>query len=652
MKGEPSEEPLSLWRQILALGERLQELRIPVEAGKNGNQGLRTTATDAVAGMIAQRNEIVSATEKILECQAKLWLAEQLLPGPTWLYAGEDDHLNLGVFFGDLCGPAMEHAYQTRQISRIEDARSLDICSGIACVSSHQLHQIAAIPILSQAPQNEILGVLQAERPIDHKFTEDAIAMLEGIASQAIFALQATQQLALERWRVEQLALVHHVSSQIVNVRDLDELARRLTGLIQDTFGYYYVAIFTVEPDQDTLNFRASAGGEPRNNSSDRRPTTEPLFIRIGNGLIGQVAESGQEIVANDVTQEPRFLETDLLPDTRAEVSLPLKIEDRVVGILDVQSDHTGAFQEVDMLVLRALAGNIAIAVEDTRLYSTLRRRAEQLTTISEVSSAITSTLNLDELLDQVVSMIQKRFGYPYVHLFTVHTGRRKIIFQAGSDPRRHTLRNEGFAFDLDDPHGIIPWVARNANTILANDVTQEPRYRPSELPPENTCSELAVPLVYGNEVLGIIDIQSDRLNEFSEDDRFLFEALADTIAVALRNAYLYRTEKWRRQVADSLHEVAGLLSADVDLDQVLNAILAELERNLPCDVAAIWLLDEFETPDGMPHGVPELRLGAVLYAQEPPVELCSGVQLEDLILKIRQELSTSQDEDLSSWLI
>ncbi|HWQ83966.1 MAG TPA: GAF domain-containing protein, partial [Anaerolineales bacterium] len=297
-------------------------------------------------------------------------------------------------------------------------------------------------------------------------------------------------------------------------------------------------------------------------------------------------------------------------------------------------------------------AGNIAIAVEDTRLYSALRRRAEQLTTISEVSSAITSILNLDELLDQVITLIQKRFDYPYVYLFTVHPRRRKIIFQAGSDPRRNSLRSEGFAFDLDDPQGIIPWAARHAATLLVNDTSQEPRYRPSELPPENTLSELAVPLIFANEVLGVLDIQSDRLNEFSEEDRFLFEALADTIAVAMRNAFLYRTEKWRRQVSDSLREVAGLLSADVDLDQVLDAILAELERTLPCDVAAIWLLDEFEIADSMPPGQPHLRLGAVLGVEKAAVELTRGIHLEDLVVKLQQDQAVSGDDDLTVWLI
>ena len=159
------------------------------------------------------------------------------------------------------------------------------------------------------------------------------------------------------------------------------------------------------------------------------------------------------------------------------------------------------------------------------------------------------------------------------------------------------------------------------------------------------------MPLVFGGEVLGVIDIQSDRLNEFTEDDRFLFEALADTVAVAMRNAFLYRSEKWRRQVADSLHDVAGLLSADVDLDQVLNAVLAELRQNLPCDVAAIWLLGENDSLDELPSGLPGLHLAAILGAEKAIIDLNCGVQIEDLLQKISQAQPGAEKEDLSSWM-
>ena len=395
-------------------------------------------------------------------------------------------------------------------------------------------------------------------------------------------ALVAAHRFAVEQWRIEQLTLVRRVSAQIANVLDLDELTRRVTKLIQRTFNYYYVAVFTHEPDQEFLRFRASAG--------QTRGRGKPLKIRQGDGMIGSAARTGEEAITNDVQLEPRFRFFLLLPETQSEAVLPLKIEGQILGVLDVQSDRLGAFHPNDLLVLRALADTIAIAINGVRLYKELQTRAEHLEMVAEVSNDITSILNLDELFTKVAALIQERLGFPYVHLFTVHPNRRQIIYESGSGARSALLK--GYVLDLDSDEGIISWVAREGRTILANDVTKEARYKPSPLPPEDTRSELTIPLIFNNQVVGVLDLQSDRSEAFSEDDHFLCEALADSVASAIHNADLYQTERWRRQVADSLREVAGSISAEVGVDDVLNSILRELEHNLPCDVAAVWLLE------------------------------------------------------------
>ena len=212
-----------------------------------------------------------------------------------------------------------------------------------------------------------------------------------------------------------------------------------------------------------------------------------------------------------------------------------------------------------------------------------------QLSLIAEVSRSVTSTLDLRELMRDTAELIHNQFGFPFVHLFTVHPNRRLIEYEAGSGIRSQSL--EGYSIPLDDSQGIIPWVAHAGQTLLANDVSKDARYQPSLLPPKNTRSELCVPLIFNEKVIGVLDIQSDKLNVFTEDDQIMFETVAGTIAAAIRNADLYRSEHWRRQVSDSLREVAGLLSSNADVDQVLNSILTEIERNLPVDVSTIWLL-------------------------------------------------------------
>ncbi|HEX7974309.1 MAG TPA: GAF domain-containing protein, partial [Anaerolineales bacterium] len=369
-----------------------------------------------------------------------------------------------------------------------------------------------------------------------------------------------------------------------------------------------------------------------------------------GEGMVGNTAQSGQEILANHVSDEARYRYTGALPETQSEVTLPLKIEERVLGVLDVQSNLPGDFNESDLLVLHALAHNIASAIEGARLYSTERHRAEQLAVVGEISHAITSILDEEALLYEVVALIQKRFGYPYVHLFTVHPGRGKIFYEAGSGSRSELLKEQGYSYDLDDPAGIIPWVARHGEMVLANDVENEPRYRPSPLPPDNTRSELTVPLIFGGNVLGVLDVQSDQPEAFGEEDVFLFEALSDNVAVAMRNAYLYRSELWRRQAQDSLREVAGLLSANAGLDQVLDAILCELERSFPSDVAAIWLLEE-EAPEAGSAQSPQLQLAAFHHAGPLGQDLQVGQDLDDILSSHHFTSEPGEIPSTTSWL-
>ena len=459
--------------------------------------------------------------------------------------------------------------------------------------------QAAAIPIITQ---NFLLGVIEVQNSASTPLTQQDIDYLQRLAANTAIAMQVTRQVALKNWRYEQLALVRSVSNQIANVMDLDLLCEQVTELICSTFDYYFVSIFTLEDDCEFLHFRKSAVREPA--------TETPKFnISIGEGIVGHVAKTGQEIIAGDVQNEPHYLSLDYLPKTRSEAAFPLQVEDRILGVLDIQSDQPNAFHQIDILVIHALADSIALALEGARLYSDLRQSFEKISAVSEIGRALTSILELDKLPEEAVHLIQERLGYPYVHLFSVHTGRRLVIYLTGSGRRSQAMHDQEITYNLDAPKGIIPWVARNGKSILANDVSSDSRYIPTSLAPEDTLSELTIPLIFAGETLGVLDIQSDKKNAFAQKDLPVLEAVAASLATALRNATLYRSEIWRRQVTDSLHEVAGLLSENVALDELLDSILLELERNLPCETAAIWLMDNSEPDKDAKE--PRLKLAA-----------------------------------------
>ncbi len=524
----------------------------------------------AAATFATQRDLILETAASLVNAGVTLWLNEASFRLPDWVES---------LFPAEPPTKLMALAHETGKTIRkqLEDTFSM------------------AIPFRHE---ENGLGVIEIRCLPPGKIKRREQDLLEGLARTASVALIAWHRVNVERWRLGQLGLVRTVSAQIANEPDIDELARKVTRLIQATFKYYYVGIFTLEPGHTPLKFRSSTGGATRRKGR----STELVFdVELGQGLVGLAAQTGEELLANDVRIDPRFRHMDILPETRAELALPLKIDERVVGVLDVQSDALNAFHPYDMLVLRSLADSVAMAIEGAKLYGDLRRQANQLRTVAEVSKQITSILNLRELMQEVAELITTRFNFPYVHLFTVHNNRRQIHYESGSGARSAAL--EGYILNLDDSEGIIPWVAKHGETLMSNDVSQEPRFVPSPLPPSNTRSELTVPLIFNGQVHGVLDVQSDQLNAFTEQDKLIIETLGDSIATAIRNADLYRSEQWRRQVGDSLREVAVLLSANASLDHVLDAILTELERNLPSDVAAIWLLDEEDLYCAAVHG-------------------------------------------------
>ncbi|HTX79377.1 MAG TPA: GAF domain-containing protein [Longilinea sp.] len=574
------------WKKFLQLGEKL--LAEPLAS--------------------VQQDLIESTIRQILKARAVVWLAEPYYPLPG--------QVDVKTIPAQKMPPLVAKAFKNHRCC-YQDTASDKISTRNPIVSDQ-----VALPLMAH---NDLLGIVEAHRPASHPFSTEELHFLDGLTSNAALSMQITRQIAIKNWRSEQLALVQTVSNQIANLVDLDDLSLQVTHLIQDTFHYYYVAVFIAEDSKLTL-----AGDTLTQPDSKSSPIK--INAQWGEGMVGTTAEKGVELVAQDVKLEPSYCYVDLLPDTKSEATIPLKIENRVLGVMDVQSDQLDAFHEFDIVLLRSLADNIALAIENSRIYSHLLQRADQIAAVLDVSHALNSILDPDLLLQEIVRLIHDRFGYPFVHLFTVQPDTKKVIYRAGSGPRSGVFLREQVAYNVDDPLGIIPWVARTGKSLLANDVSAEPLYRPANMFPSGTKSELAVPLSLGDNVLGVLDMQSDQQGRFNDEDRTLIEALAASIAVTLRNASLYRSEQWRRQVADSFRDVARLLSSNSPLENLLETILDKLEANLPCDASAIWLLEE---PQLQEHALgQELELAAV-----------HGVDAEKII-RMRREAP-----DIRQWL-
>jgi PAS domain S-box-containing protein len=196
-----------------------------------------------------------------------------------------------------------------------------------------------------------------------------------------------------------------------------------------------------------------------------------------------------------------------------------------------------GYYIQEDARLAMTFANQAAVALENARLYGETRQQAVQLAVVSKVARRAASILELDQLLQEVVTAIQQSFNYYHVGLFLLDevAGELEMRAMAG-----------GFASVAPLDHrlalgeGIVGWTAKTGQSLLANDVSQEPRYVLGILKETLTKAELCVPLKLAGKVIGVLDIQSSQLNAFDETDPMAMETLADQIAVAIENAQLY----------------------------------------------------------------------------------------------------------------
>ncbi len=209
-----------------------------------------------------------------------------------------------------------------------------------------------------------------------------------------------------------------------------------------------------------------------------------------------------------------------------------------------------------------------------------LEKRALQLQTSSQVSGQAASILELKTLLSKVVKLIQVRFGYYFVGIWLPDERGEAILLRAGACQSGDDLATHQLSIPLETP-SIVVSVFRSGEHRLVNQVQQTLDYFPlAELP--DTQAVLALPLHIGERTMGVLNIESHQINAFVEDDRMVLQTLADQLAIAIRNAELYASEQYRRQIAESMEQTGRVLSSSLDLHEVPGRILDQLAVLVP----------------------------------------------------------------------
>src|SRR5437899_4378305 len=321
--------------------------------------------------------------------------------------------------------------------------------------------------------------------------------------------------------RIEPLLL--EVADVVNTTLDLDTTLRRVAELVRKVIDYEIFGILLLNEKTQELYFRFSVGHS--------HEVAERIRVKVGEGVTGVAAQRAEAVLVGNVTEDPRYISA--VPNVRSELAIPLIVKNKVIGVLDIESPQPDHFTEEHKRLLTLIASRMAVGIENARLYTRITRQARTLLLLNEIARELTSILNLDEVLKRVGELLQRLIDY---QMFSI-----LLLDQAGEKlQHRFSLRfQENIQLKHDVPlgKGIVGHAAQHKHAVLVPDVSKDPRY--IETNPE-TRSELAVPLIYKDKVIGVLDLEHTRRGFFTEDHQRTITTLAAQIAIAIENARLY----------------------------------------------------------------------------------------------------------------
>jgi GAF domain-containing protein/anti-sigma regulatory factor (Ser/Thr protein kinase) len=323
----------------------------------------------------------------------------------------------------------------------------------------------------------------------------------------------------------------------IATILDPEELFQRTVDIICDEFGFYYAGVFLLDQAGQFAILHSGRG------EAGRAMLAEGHKLAVGgNSMIGASIQNRQGRIALDVGAEAIFFENPHLPKTRSEMALPLIVGDDLIGALTVQSTEEAAFHEEDIAALQTMADQLAVAIENSKthranqdLLRQAERRSKLLQASNKVGKEVTSILVLDILLPQTVDIICDAYGFYYAGVFLVDDAREYAVLCAGRREAGRAMLEEGYKLKIG-PNSMIGACIAFGEARVALDVGEERvHFKNPYLP--HTRSEMALPLIYGGEVLGALTVQSVEERAFSQDDITTLLTMAEHLAVAINNA-------------------------------------------------------------------------------------------------------------------
>jgi diguanylate cyclase (GGDEF)-like protein len=315
---------------------------------------------------------------------------------------------------------------------------------------------------------------------------------------------------------MQKIAILYDASQAVLSTFDLDEVLTQMLNILRDYFHLRSGAILLLDKEAQALTVRAGF--------NLARPLPELATVPIAEGITGTAARTKRPIYSPDVRRDPRYISGD--EETRSEVAVPLIVNDRVVGVLDCQSDEMSAFDDEMVDLLTLFATNAAIALRNAELYAREQRRSAQLEAINTIARQTTAVRELPELLETLCSLIPRSFPVDHLAMFLLDSDNRLVLRRVDGTLPCHLQQN--------DP---LPEQAKAVSKALETGQPTLNADRQETTLCDESQSEILLPLISFGQKLGVLICSSRTPAAFQQSDLQSLESMADIVAKAIQNA-------------------------------------------------------------------------------------------------------------------
>ena len=456
----------------------------------------------------------------------------------------------------------------------VEDTEKRAAAMG-AKVAGRAAKSWLGVPMIARG---EAIGaIIVQDLENEHSFDNDDLRFLTAVANQIsgtihnVIIIEETKKTAL------QFETAAQISRDISSSLDLDELLKKGVDLIRSRFNFYHASVFLKDTPGEFVVIREATG--------EAGAQMKRAGHKLGVGsksIVGFVAGNGELLVVNDTMRDATYYPNPVLPETRSEAAIPLKLADRIVGVLDVQSKEAYAFAEDSLRTLQILADQLAIAVVNTELFAETQEHLAQHRLLHHITTTAASGTTLNEALQSAVNGLQVTLGGDRVSILLADRDKKTLEVKAAV----------GYAdnvFDMRIPvdSGITGWAASHRRTLRVGNVQQDTRYIEGS---PNTRSEMAIPLIYRSELLGVLNVESELLMAYAENDEELLGTLGGSLAAIIANARLLEQIRAQAERERFLFEISDKIRRTTDMQTIIATTASELTRAVGANSAHIKL--------------------------------------------------------------